>query len=97
MMRFRIALLTFVLVGVCVPLLATGTPCVEEEEEGIESCDVDCALCLCCSHAPQAAHTAVVSGSTGSGTDDVGTWDGARPPTPPPQDILHVPRPARCR
>ncbi len=84
-------LLIFALIGICAPPLATAVPCAEED--GADSCDTDCAQCLCCSHAPRAALNIVGGRHAGDGSGHVGVWEGRIPQTPLPREILHVPRP----
>ena len=91
MTKSRIALLLLVQIGLCVPLLAL-VPCAEED--GTDDCDVDCALCACCSHVPQVVPSFADPGPTGHLSDQVGASDDGLPSPPRPWDVLHVPRPA---
>lgn len=86
-----IALLLLVQIGLCMPLLAF-VPCAEDD--CTDDCDVACALCACCSHAPQMALSIADPGPTGHLSDQVCVPDDGLPSPPHPGDVLHVPRAA---
>ncbi len=91
MSTVRFMLLTLALAGVCAPLLGTAEPCAEAGDP--DTCDVDCAMCLCCSHAPQATIHIIAIGFTAEGSSELGANVDRLSPAPLPWEILHVPRP----
>ncbi len=78
--------------GLALPLLAVPTDC--EEDGGVDSCGLDCALCVCCSHTPQPVLSELGRGASGELAGRLGPEESAQPHGPLPRDILHVPRSA---
>lgn len=91
MSRFtRFAPLALLLVAVFALGLAAAPAC--DELEAGDSCDAGCAVCGCCSHAPKPVLEARQA-TTADARARAALQDGiARPPGPPPREILHVPR-----
>lgn len=65
-----------------------------EEEAAEECCDLDCALCLCCSSVPRTTLRAAGGQPAIGPAGSVGAEEAAAAPDPLPRDILHVPKPA---
>jgi hypothetical protein len=85
-----LALLVVTTIGLVVPVLSSTIGC--EEDGGVDCCDLDCALCVCCSHTPQTVLRELDPGS-GNAMDGRLLSEGSEKPRAPlPRDVLHVPR-----
>lgn len=95
-MNVRLALVLVVVATtvavLALPLLAAPNDC--EEDRGGDCCDLDCALCVCCSHTPQKVLSELGGGADREIAGWLGPEESARPRGPLPREILHVPRSA---
>lgn len=96
-MRTRIAAAAFIVIAMMIifaPVVAASLVCVEDG--GTDSCDLDCAACLCCSHGPQTILSAEL-GRSGGRQDNLAPELEAESPESFTRDILHVPRSSAVR
>lgn len=88
-----LALAALLLVSFPASAAASTAECDGGAAVGAECCDLDCALCACCSHVPKSGLTALPGGLTPVPADALTPSGRTSTLAAWPLDILHVPKP----
>jgi hypothetical protein len=88
-----LALATLLLVTFPAPLAAVGETCGRGAVVEAGCCDLDCALCACCSHLPTSDLASPAVHRAALPVEGLAPPAGAAPRAAWPLGILHVPKP----
>jgi len=85
-----VALVALTIASLGAPVLSAGLWCAESG--GDECCDLDCALCACCSHLPRTTLLGAAWTLLDPPADDLQGESLEALPEPLPKKVFHVPR-----